>query len=120
MLEEVNKEQTTVEVHLFRAMGISQDEQQIIHDLALNAATKAIESAKIVARTAPEPWMVNTITLVACLLVGRAGNAEIKDQAEQQLSHLDPATRRMFEDIVRSARPEPKPTARRDFDGNYG
>jgi hypothetical protein len=112
------RERSAIEVQLFRTMGIDETQQRIIHDLAFRGAEQAIDSAKIVAKTAPEQWMVYPVLLVSLLLCSHAVNAEIKDHCERQLSHLDPKTRAAFEEIVRATRESSKVTVR-DFDGNY-
>jgi hypothetical protein len=121
MLDDVKtgKDRTVVEVHLFRTMGLDENQQQVIHDLALHAASQAIESAKLVATTAPEDWMMYPVLLVSLLLCANAVNSEIVSICERQLSQLDPKTRAFYEEIVKATREGQKAKEARDFDGKY-
>lgn len=109
---------TEVEQHLFTILDLPSHEQSLIHDLARNAAQKAIESAKCVAETVPEPWMIDIVFLSSLLLIGQAANNRMAERAELAMQVLGPEGRAAIAKIIEENKgKQGRESGVRDFDG---
>lgn len=104
---------------LLERLGITKEEREITRDLSRNAAEKALESIKTVARTAFDQRMSNVIMLSACLMVGEAAEKTIVMRMEQAVDRMPPDVRAKFDELFKEPEPQQKRQGVRDFDGNY-
>lgn len=116
---------TPEQVKLFEAVGLDSDAREMIMDLARHAAKNAVSSIQIVAESAPDDRMVNSILLTAMSMIGQAAEEMVKERAAEMLEKMPADLRPLAEAALRGSRtfvsPEaqPKTTGVRDFDGNY-
>jgi hypothetical protein len=115
---------TPEQVKLFDAVGLHEDAREMIMDLARHAAKNAVSSIQIVAETAPDERMVNSILLTAMSMVGQAAEEMVKERAAEMLEKMPADLRALAEAALRgrtfvAPEAQPKPTGVRDFDGNY-
>lgn len=83
----IDKEMSPLEYHMFKKLGLSKEDMDIIHDLARHAAEKAAQSAFIVAMTAPRAEMVNLISITAALMLGQSG-IKVANQSAEKLAEF--------------------------------